>query len=532
MPRRAAIQWAAVSDARAGRQARTVDLRVTGRVPKILDLETGKQLDFPRAEGEKQAMEAVGRMASGDLVYTGRSGRIVCVRGATSDPRLLSCDHGPDTREYKFPKPVASSLVVRTRKGEEFCVTMIHAGPGGCRLAYFPVTHAEAEAIAQEAAVAAGKADRHAATSAPKSAREERPRQQLGTLEVFVSDSTYGRPIVGAAVPLSHLGTAPRRKLTTDRDGLAVASLAPGRWHVSPTRHVDHPADRKFRNITIVAGETCRLEVKLEQLPVVEGVVLDPAGLPMSGAVVRLMPNGTRAVQSGADGEFEVTLNSKRHSGVLDDPCMLVVRHLKRGLATAISLGLGRDVERGAAPATVTLHKGVSIAGRVTDSAGQPLSRVKVFAYLQMPEVASSIERAAFTGGDGRYEIDAVPVGQTYYVSTLGPKGYGTRRSAKVVLTRADPEQIEVPDLVLLRADAEVSGSVLDSMGRPVAGAQVYVSGEGQPHEEVTADALGRFAFSLCPGQARISASWRAGSTRERIVAPAENLKLVIRSAR
>ena len=174
----------------------------------------------------------------------------------------------------------------------------------------------------------------------------------------------------------------------------------------------------------------------------------------------------------------------------------------------------------------------MSAAGRVTDSAGQPIPRAKVLVYLQMPGVACSVGPAASLGGDGRYEIDAVPAGQTYYVSALGPKGYGTRRSAKIVLTQPVPEEIEVPDLVLSRADAEVSGSVLDSTGRPVAGARVYVSGEGQPRGEVTADALGRFAFDLCPGPARISASWHAGSTRERIVAPAQNLRLVLRSGR
>jgi hypothetical protein len=59
---------------------------------------------------------------------------------------------------------------------------------------------------------------------------------------------------------------------------------------------------------------------------------------------------------------------------------------------------------------------------------------------------------------------------------------------------------IELPPVILKKADLKLLGQVVDSSGTPLANASINVNGNGQPDLDVRADAHGLFALQVCPG--------------------------------
>ena len=90
------------------------------------------------------------------------------------------------------------------------------------------------------------------------------------------------------------------------------------------------------------------------------------------------------------------------------------------------------------------------------------------------------------------------------------PSGYG---SAQQEMDAADPkaDHYDFPPLVLKLADRKLAGRVLGTDGKPVAGVQVWMRGEGQPNGNATTDADGRFVFdAVCEGAVTVSANLKS----------------------
>lgn len=161
----------------------------------------------------------------------------------------------------------------------------------------------------------------------------------------------------------------------------------------------------------------------------VVGTVLERAGVPVAGVVVKLArtdveeesPSAPRAEEappnaaSGADGAFRI-------EGVAPGRYVLTAVHGDFAMVTLDWLRIepGARVQAG----TLVLSPGGTIRGTVTDERGAPIPGARVLAVLQR-RLGLGIWRtpgpAAVTDADGRYEIRNVPPGGRW--STRAPTG-------------------------------------------------------------------------------------------------------------
>ena len=115
------------------------------------------------------------------------------------------------------------------------------------------------------------------------------------------------------------------------------------------------------------------------------------------------------------------------------------------------------------------------IRGRVTSlETGKPLRRARI--SVSSPDIPSG--KTASTNSDGRYEIRDLPAGRyTVRVNRSGylPLSFGQRRPGEPgkPFELADKQAVEKVDFALPRMGV-ISGRVLDELGEPIAGVQVW----------------------------------------------------------
>ncbi len=134
------------------------------------------------------------------------------------------------------------------------------------------------------------------------------------------------------------------------------------------------------------------------------------------------------------------------------------------------------------------------------------------YIMLHKENVGFTISRQRIPSDEqGRIHAEGLPMGERYslYVSA---SGYG---NAQQEMDAADPkaDHYDFPPLILKIADRKLAGRVLGTDGKPAAGVQVYMRGEGQPNNNAITDADGRFAFdAVCEGAVTVSANSKDAS--------------------
>lgn len=309
------------------------------------------------------------------------------------------------------------------------------------------------------------------ATAAPAAGAAAMELVKGAVVEVAVTDRRTGRPIAGAAVEL--LPEQPgleRADSVTGSDGVGRARVMPGKYTMNSVDAPRYARENRRQDVEVGEGQTRRLEVNLEGLVLVEGTVLDEAGGPVEGAKVSLVHGGRTGDTTDAAGRFAIWWSPGAASG--HDEIALVYQE-DRGLAGAVVVPQDRRP-------TVTVHAGRNLAGRVVDPEGKPLPGAEVTATVVAGQYwHAPWWRGAATDRDGRYVLKAFPPEPKCKVSlSLSKAGYGSRdfvlgNEAKVALE--DGKALtEAQDIVLERADQTISGIVLDTDGKPVAGAEVH----------------------------------------------------------
>lgn len=152
-----------------------------------------------------------------------------------------------------------------------------------------------------------------------------------------------------------------------------------------------------------------------------------------------------------------------------------------------------RLVARGCAQMDFYTHYDGRVAGRVIDSQGRPVAKLKVeLISAEGPPVSLNNLRAR-TDRDGRYELTGVPPGRHLVGFGLGsepdapyPRTYypGVADSAQATVVEVGPGQrLELLDLRLPppRPDGSVTVSVVWPDGRPVEGATLRLENEDYP---------------------------------------------------
>jgi RNA polymerase sigma factor (sigma-70 family) len=252
--------------------------------------------------------------------------------------------------------------------------------------------------------------------------------------------------------------------------------------------------------------------------------VVDPNGLPVAGAEVRVGVLGSATGSSGhAFRRAAVTDGAGRAAVAIEDgdvgsfdalaECVALIAAGPGHVATRAHYvpppeGPGVDLElRVEIPGADRIVRGV-----VIDEAGRPIEgatgRVGTFGDVERREgmILARLPHVFTTGPDGAFEVRGLGPGR-HPVSARAP-GYATAR------TWLEPDAVEVPTLRLMPG-ASVRGVVRDERGRPVAGASVFVEPEDASERDArTSGPDGSFELDGVPTGNRLV--WALSANGER----------------
>jgi protocatechuate 3,4-dioxygenase beta subunit len=217
---------------------------------------------------------------------------------------------------------------------------------------------------------------------------------------------------------------------------------------------------------------------RIERAASLAGRVINESGKPVTGAEVIFRIVGGRQKKSVTDENGEYTI-----TGI--SPCKggLAVRHPDYADAVAALV----EVEKGCLTTRdVTMTRGVTVGGIVTDLSGAPVKGAEVRMALHLYHV--KIARAGKTGGDGKYQFVKVAPG-TYSFHVRSPGHVQQRRKNVRIHAGEDGQVFDFS----LDPGAAIRGRAVDSSGEPVPGVCVRVV---HTSRETATDERGEFTVA------------------------------------
>jgi hypothetical protein len=155
------------------------------------------------------------------------------------------------------------------------------------------------------------------------------------------------------------------------------------------------------------------------------------------------------------------------------------------------------------------LQPGLKVVARVEDVNGKPLTNATGYVLLWSGNMGMQFGDPFKADAQGRIEITALPPDRRYGIYAAA-KGYGLVNQ-QVERDDAETNRVELAPFVLKVADHQLAGVVVDADEKPVAFAQVYLNGEGQPNSAVRTDEKGRFTFNaVCEGRIHLYSNAQA----------------------
>lgn len=314
--------------------------------------------------------------------------------------------------------------------------------------------------------------------------------QPGASVVVKVIAAVDGKPVRGASVELRDVDT---QSATTDADGKATfAGVLPGGTQAVAWA----PGYGKTATFVMVSTPSkdappVVATIQLARGAAVSGVVNDPSGKPIAGALV--MARNTNdpwsgggdprrdAVETAADGTWKL-------EGVAAGSTRFVARH--EDFAPGTSAIITLDGVTTKAGVTIALQAAALVAGRVVDAAGAPAPGAVVRVAVRS-EGWTDDTRQAIAGGDGRFELK----GLTRKEVDLAAVAEKASSETVHLDLSAKAEQRDV-ELRLARVGT-ISGTVVDDKGEPIADASVWA----MPNlRSGGAGALNRMEWSLRGG--------------------------------
>ncbi|MEN6337049.1 MAG: hypothetical protein ABFE01_22560, partial [Phycisphaerales bacterium] len=321
--------------------------------------------------------------------------------------------------------------------------------------------------------------------------------------EVLVKDSRDGKPIDGAAVGIVLGGPEGE----TDREGMARLQVLPGEHDLDLVYKEGYTTDDFNGHVSIREGETQRIECALTPESRIAGIVRDPRGKPLPGVelVIQAFAPEDVEVITDPNGRFQVAWDSTWLDA--DEPTgLLIAKSPDHDLAAAVT------IDKQTRELDICLQPGVTLSGRITNPAGEPIKNAQVMTLRFSPDMGAPAWRAVGVES-GLFEIKTLPARPEYQIAAYAD-GYGT------VLASIDGNQIQDNRLdagviKLSPANLLVSGAVVDVQGKPVAGADITCMGKGLPGgfgvmTGFSTDAQGRFTIDgVCAEPFSLMASSR-----------------------
>jgi hypothetical protein len=267
----------------------------------------------------------------------------------------------------------------------------------------------------------------------------------------------------------------------SDSNGLALFRLMPGRYDV---HGMTDKGLHEYTPAEVEAGGTNNASLEFSSPPLVEGIIRDASGKPSPGLSVWSHPERLKTnLTTDVNGRFALVHR--------ENPQVVLAVDALHNLAVS------RELEEGVTNLDLQLRPAFTLTGRVEDPQGESISDAQAQVYLHSGSWGFPVYwQPVVADAQGRFKIVNLPTDRTYYIN-FGAKGYG---SSQEKVPTEDGNVIELPPIILKKADLKLLGQVVDSSGTPLAKATIRVEGNGQPNIEVQADAHGRFALEVCQG--------------------------------
>jgi len=348
-----------------------------------------------------------------------------------------------------------------------------------------------------------------------------------GILEVLVTEADTGKPVDKASVSIRDEKYSRWLSTRSGEDGIARIRLMPGGYQLSGAYRQGYMSDQNQEAVTIKEGQSKRATCKLNEMPKIEGVVRDPAGMPLEGVQLMIMPGGREQVKSDSQGNFEIIWD-KRYWGSREGTVFcLVARHKQRNLATALQIG--DDTKT----LDLKLSPGVTFTGRIVNPEGKGIAGAIVRMNLQLSNWGSSFGREqSKSDADGNYRIQTIPAGHNYSIIAVA-EGYG-EMDIRAHTDNAQDNQLNIETITLPIANLAISGRVVDTGGNRVPDVRISGSGDKQPRSDTLSDKQGNFILEgLCEGviyiRADINRDGKQLSARVHTDAGASGIEIVVR---
>lgn len=230
----------------------------------------------------------------------------------------------------------------------------------------------------------------------------------------------------------------------------------------------------------------------------VTGTVLSPTGQPVEGATVELIRRSRveKSATTDAEGRFTFPhVEASEDGGAVTAPYMLRVS--KDGYITTreVTVMGQRSVTfhvpfMGQAILSVTLNpETAEPSGRVVDQFGRPVQGAEVALVLADGTVVAQRR----TDSSGWYRLGTVPANTSW--AALQVKAEGYLPSGQINVTEALLQGEALPTVRLIPGTATLDGVVVNLQGKPVAGAAVRLSLDGEVVAETKAESDGYFSL-------------------------------------
>ncbi|MBN2180504.1 MAG: carboxypeptidase regulatory-like domain-containing protein [Sedimentisphaerales bacterium] len=330
-----------------------------------------------------------------------------------------------------------------------------------------------------------------------------------GILEVEVTEADSNKPIENARIIIQQPDGSVSTGTTSDVNGIAGIRLNPGQYQIVQVYKEGYSRDRRQEAVTVENGKTARVKFQLGGQPKITGVVRDQSGNPITGARIRVCPMGRGESVSGAEGKFEVIWDPGSRPSDEEPEIYIVARHEEKNLAAAV------EIENDTKTRDIQLLPGITLIGKAMDpnNKGIPGAQISIMLRASRSGWGSTIgNNIVKIDEEGNFEVKAVPIGHRYSIHARAD-GYG-QNSIEVNTKNAVNNRLDAGALTLPIANLSISGIVVDSDGKPVAGARIYYYGENQQSRNAETGADGKFTLDkLCEGSVQVSAE-KSGQTR------------------
>ena len=291
----------------------------------------------------------------------------------------------------------------------------------------------------------------------------------------------------------------------TGADGVARLRVPVGNWTIAASKEGWNTGQI---TLTIASGQSYEQETYLIRALKVAGTVRDASGAPVAGAKVSVNPNfgNNREVETDADGRYEMQWQPSGFGfGMNGQSYWLMARSAERKLVAR------HAIEETTANLDLVLQPGLTLTAMVQDAGGNPVANAMGNVMVMNGNNGFGWNEPLQSDAGGRMEASGVVPGESYTLS-VNATGYGSATKAM----RAPSQQTNLltfPVVVLPKANQKLSGQVLGPNGKPLAGANVNIQGEGQPYGQTITDAQGRFSFeAVCEGPVRLYANSQGGA--------------------